>query len=534
MPNTFAYIVLFSWPLVMIILFRKLPVSAAIAWSIIGGYLLLPGRTGFNLPMVPTIDKDAVPSLMAVLLALLVAGGAAEATRRRKRAEDGQARAEAERRVRAYVGPSTAPETVVFRSSLGGKVMAGLVVLACGSILLTVITNPDPVLFGPKFIPGLRLYDAGSVLANVLIALIPFFLARRYLATPHSHVVLLSVLCIAGLVYSLLALFEVRMSPQLNTKVYGFFSGGSFLQQMRGGGYRPVVFMQHGLWLAIFIAMAMLAAAALWRHARQSGGLNAVRWSLATGWLLATLLLSNSLGAFVIGLMFLVAVFLLGVRGQLLFAAFVSGAILFYPMLRGAGLVPIQTALKWTASIDQDRAGSLGFRFRNEDILLDRANEKPLAGWGSWGRNRIYDEKTGGKVSTTDGMWIITVGSWGWLGYISRFGLLVVPILLLAFNRRTLDLSFATSGLALILSANLLDMIPNATLTPLTWLIGGALAGRYSLALAVAPLKTVLREARHTGRTFPEALVTTRPVAHKTSSAQPERRSPRTPAQPAR
>ena len=74
-------------------------------------------------------------------------------------------------------------------------------------------------------------------------------------------------------------------------------------------------------------------------------------------------------------------------------------------------------------------------------------------------------------------MWIITVGVSGWFGYIAQFGLLTVPIILLTLYRRRLDLSLATSGLCLVLTANLIDMIPNATLTPVTWLIAGALMG---------------------------------------------------------
>ena len=35
----------------------------------------------------------------------------------------------------------------------------------------------------------------------------------------------------------------------------------------------------------------------------------------------------------------------------------------------------------------------------------------------------------------------------------------------------------AVSTLALILAVNMLDMLPNATLIPLTWLIAGALTG---------------------------------------------------------
>jgi hypothetical protein len=321
--------------------------------------------------------------------------------------------------------------------------LQALVLLACASVFLTVLTNARPVVFGPVVIPGLRLYDAVSILANLLIALLPFFLGRRYLATPESHVTLLRVLCLAGLGYSLLALYEVRMSPQLSRDIYGFFPG-SFQQQMRGGGFRPVVFLVHGLWLGIFTVMVMLGAAGMWRHARATRQDRAWRWGLAAGWLLAVLVLSNSVGALVVGLLLLPVALFMGVRGQLLLATVVAGSVLFYPMLRGAGLIPVETAVSAISSFDAERAESLAYRVRNEEILLARANEKPLAGWGSWGRNRIYNEATGTKASVTDGMWIITIGSWGWLGYIAQFGLLTLPIFFLTFARRQLDLSYAT------------------------------------------------------------------------------------------
>lgn len=494
MPNTFAYVVFFLWPLVVIVLFLRLPAAAALAWSVIGGYLLIPLRTGYNFPMIPTIDKDALPSLMAGLMILMVAGRQADVVRRdRRRPVDG-----AKTTGRRPVTEILRAERVTFRRTLGGTVIWILFLLACATSFLTVFTNRDPVIVGQAFLPGLRLYDAASVLGRLLIALLPFLLARRYLATPESHVVLLKVFCIAALGYSLLALYEIRMSPQLNTKIYGFFpSSGSFLQQVRGLGYRPLVFLQHGLWLGIFMVMAVLGAAALWRQARWQPLPNAWRWGAATVWLLATLGLSNSLGALIIGVLFLPVVLFMGVRGQLLFAAIIAGSILTYPMLRGAGLVPVQTLLSWSSAISEKRAASLGYRFSNEDILLAHANEKPLAGWGGYGRNRVRDAETGRDISTTDGMWIITIGTWGWVGYISQFGLLVLPTIFLAARRRELDISYATAGLALMLAANLLDMIPNATLTPLTWLIGGALAGRYALVSTSKSPEPTPRRARY-------------------------------------
>ena len=58
------------------------------------------------------------------------------------------------------------------------------------------------------------------------------------------------------------ALFEVRFSPQLNIWIYGFFQH-DFQQMIRGGSFRPIVFLPHGLWVALFFLSTLVAAAAL-------------------------------------------------------------------------------------------------------------------------------------------------------------------------------------------------------------------------------------------------------------------------------
>ena len=65
-------------------------------------------------------------------------------------------------------------ERVTFRRTLGSTIM--LVRLSAGlrQSFLTVLAIPEPVVFGQTFLPGLRLYDAVSVLGRLLITLLPF------------------------------------------------------------------------------------------------------------------------------------------------------------------------------------------------------------------------------------------------------------------------------------------------------------------------------------------------------------------------
>ena len=62
----------------------------------------------------------------------------------------------------------------------------------------------------------------------------------------------LTAYMIAGLIYSLPMLLEIRFAPQFSYWFYGYWIE-LFDQQIRFGGYRPVVFMGHGLVTAFFL-----------------------------------------------------------------------------------------------------------------------------------------------------------------------------------------------------------------------------------------------------------------------------------------
>jgi hypothetical protein len=103
----------------------------------------------------------------------------------------------------------------------------------------------------------------------------------------------------------------------------------------------------------------------------------------------------------------------------------------------------------------------------------------------------VYDTETGVRLTTVDGQWIITIGMFGWFGYLGEFGLLTLPLLILAFRTaKSNQVSKYASALALILTANLIDLVPNATLVPLTWLMAGALLG-YADTIKVVGSKPV-------------------------------------------
>lgn len=436
MPNTFAFMALAMWPLVSLWLFARLPLERALVWTIVGGYMALPPVAAFDLPVIPALDKYSVSALSALAGCLI---------------------------------HMRTPATILPRSPLLMVLLAAFL----ASPFLTAVANTDPLPIGNDVLPGMRLYDAFSVLMQRVLYILPFFLAQSILVTPQAHRDILRILMLGGLIYSIPMLVEIRLSPQINTWVYGFFQH-SFQQMMRDGGFRPIVFMPHGLWVAFFAMSATVAAAALSKEAHPDRRLFLL---VATAYLFGVLILCKSLAALIYAIV-LVPLVLWGPRRIFCWGSIAFVAIaLSYPMLRSGGIFPVDTLLGWAMSIDQDRAQSLQFRFSNEEILLEKASAKPLFGWGFRGRNMVYDAVTGREISVADGQWIIALSSLGRFGFIAEFGLLVMPIILLWLRFSPKNTPVAVGAVVLLLGINIIDLLPNATLLPITWMLAGALFG---------------------------------------------------------
>lgn len=459
MPNPIAYLVLLLWPIAIIWMFRKMPPERAFIWSILGGYMLLPEATAFNLPMIPAFDKVSIPNLTVFVVCLML----------------------------LKMRFSLLPEGWL------GKLLTGFLILAP---VASVFSNTDPLQFGTiesgrlsiivdtiSTQRGMRIYDSVSVLVRSLILALPFFMARKLLASEAALIEFLRALVIAGLIYSVPMLIEMRLSPQLHTWIYGFFQH-DFGQMMREGGFRPIVFMPHGLWVAFFALICALAALYFAREAIPAERTGKIVIAL---YLVVILWLCKSMGPRLLLLAIAPLVLFFSARIHLRAAGMLALVAMCYPLLRGAGLIPTQVFVDYLYQTRPERAQSLEFRFDNEDLLLARAWEKPLVGWGGWGRNLVHDPITGEILTISDGMWVIVIGQFGWIGYLGTFGLLCLPLFALVWAYRRVpaaQIPLPVGVCALIHGANLVDLLPNATLVPLTWLLAGALLGHAEMVRA--------------------------------------------------
>lgn len=434
------------WPIIAMILFSKLPFARALCVSTLTGYLLLPEAYGVDLPGLPSLDKGLVLAVGMGLGFLLF--------RNKTR------------------HPATKAEELHNSSPLVGRILfiAALVLLT--SPIMTILDNRAPVIFGAHFANAMRPWDLVSMTLDSLLIILPFFLGRKYLASPENHRMLLILLVFSGVCYTLLMLVELRLSPQLNKWVYGYHQH-SFAQHIRGGSYRPKVFLRHGLWVGFFMFSVVIAAMAL---SRSSSMPNPRKYLWAGLWALVILLLSKNLGAVGIAFLMLGALFLLPRTWQVRLTTTVALLFILYPAVRQADLIPLNRIMSVASGISADRAQSLQFRLDNEDELLARAQEKPIFGWGGWSRGLIFNEN-GRRTSVSDGVWIIILGVTGWVGYVAFFSLLTVPLFALRRAWRRKGIPVETIALALITAGNLIYLIPNSTLSPIGWLMAGALAG---------------------------------------------------------
>ena len=437
MPNIIANLVFYSWPLVVMWMVSRYKAKRAIFIATTLAILLLPNGFSFDLPLIPPIDRTSLTSLtLAVVLFF------------------------------------TGKRFQIFPAGLITKIIIGYL----GAIVFSAILNSDPIIIGGLFLPGLTYYDALSETIRTLLALMPFFLGRAFLNDVKDNEGIFKLLVIFALFYSILMLGEIRLSPNLQLWFYGFTSV-DFLQQMRGDGFRPTVFFGHGLGLAFWMATCIIAALALHKNKVRIAMFSAFQVVI---YLMVVLILSKTWSALFYAFLAMFLLFKLIPRKQIKWSLILVAIVMIYPLTKTFGLFPDRAIISNIQQYSPARAESLDFRFKNEDILLVRALQKPFFGWSSWGRARVYN-KWGEDISVTDGRWIIELGNNGAVGFIFNYALFFVTLLYALRNINNIDnprdkVYFAS--LAIILAICVIDSIPNTGMVAMHLLLAGALLGQ--------------------------------------------------------
>jgi hypothetical protein len=432
MPNEFSYFVLIVYPLFGLLMFRWMKIVPAAFVTILLGHMFLPVGVEIDFPGIPSFNKGNIPSISALLGCIIIKG----------------------KKIKFL--PIELYERFVF---------IFLLVIP----FFTVLNNQEAVFNGSIWIQGLTLYDSFAVVFGQYFSLLAFLLALQLVKSYEDQIVLFKISVVLGALYSLFIIFEIRISPQLHTWVYGFFPH-SFAQQMRFGGFRAVVFMGHGLTVAMFVMVVLGASLLLWKVKIKSIGNYPI---LVVAGFVFVLVISKSVTAIVFGVVFIAIITMLNVAVVSLSARLIMAFVILYPALIIFNLFPYDLIVDFAYSVSPDRAKSLDFRFFHEQQLLEHARQKFLLGWGSWGRNRL-------SGSVTDGYWIIKLGQYGLLGFLCLFSLPLISVnralkagaLLQDRRAQTLMVSFA-----LLVAIIMVDQLPNSSMGPWLWFLIGGLLG---------------------------------------------------------
>jgi hypothetical protein len=452
--NFLVPLILFGWIPIVLIMFVMMSPRRATIWAYIIAWMFLP-VAGYTFSGLPDYDKVSATGL-AVLIGM------------------------------AFFDSK---KLFSFRPRLVDLPM----ILWCLSPLVSSITN------------GLGVYDGISEVNKQLVVwVIPYVIGRIYLTDLAALRELSVGIFIGGMIYVPLCLYEIKMSPQLHYMIYGFMQH-SFFQTMRYGGFRPMVFMQHGLMVGMWMITASLIGVWFWL----SGALKRV-WGFPVLWLLfpliGTTVMCKSTGATAllcigVGVLFMIYWTRLSISAWALFAI---------PLVYMA----VQTTYHWDGEplvglfrefVDADRAHSLQQRLDKEKLFVAHARERIVFGWGGWGRmnppNPNSDPNYASRYSLmgVDAMWCHAIGSKGVFGLTVYALALFAPCYRLTVKcppRYWLTASFAPVGvLAVVLGLFMIDNLLNAMINPIYLLAAGGIAGT-SFATARKPVHKAVARPR--------------------------------------
>ncbi len=429
--NATAQIVLLAWAPLALVTFLVWPAPRAALFTYLAGWMFLPN---LSIPIQGFVDYDKPTAIaIACVLGMLLTDSGSLA------------------RVRPRL--SDLP-----------------IALLCLMPAISTLAN------------GLDLYLAQSVTVPAIVTFgLPYFVGRVYFGTPRGNQELAIALLLGALVYAPLCLYEVRMSPQLHNTLYGF-QQHSFLQTYRWGGYRPMVFMSHGLMVGLWMAMGTLISLLLWRCRGVRSVLQIPISTLLLGLLITTVLCRSS-GAWALLAISIVGAYVATGLGTWLVHWLLLCSPASYVLLRIVGGWNGESVVEFVRQIAPARAESLAFRMEMEAALI-QANQASawLLGRGPLQFSVITNADGDAEAVVVDSLWIILYATTGSLSLLSLYLAFALPIwamLRAVPARQGFGKTWVcTTALATCLLLFLQDCLANSMVNPVFFVVLGGLSGR--------------------------------------------------------
>lgn len=335
---------------------------------------------------------------------------------------------------------------------------------------------------------GLGAWDGSSVALQQFTEWgIPYFVGRLYFGELEALKILGIGMFAGALVLAPLAVFEIIMSPQLHIMLYGWYPH-DFSQTKRGGGYRPSIFMHHGLELAIWMMAGLFLGWQLFLQKVITREVPLLKVPVLPAVMFLTVVTvgCKSSGALML-FFFAMVVFLSSriLRSSLPFFLLLAIPVL-YMNLRATGAWDGQSLIDAAerATGSAERAESLSYRIHNETMLVEKAHERQIFGWSGYRRSFVTNDE-GEYISVPDGMWILTFGKYGLFGLTSLTAVLLLAPLLFAIKWPASTwgdpLVAPAAAFAVLLGVTMIDDLLNAMYNPVMMLAAGGLSSLVTL-----------------------------------------------------
>ena len=320
----------------------------------------------------------------------------------------------------------------------------------------------------------------------------PWFVGRFAIADARDMVEAGRAVLLGAVCYSPLCLLEARLAPQLHEWLFGMpgrtgWETVDFYGPLR---WKASVFLQSPLELTPLMGVGFLFGWWMWRRMRVRSRFG-IAMPLLVGAALFACLMGKSLGGIGLTVVAAISLWLTRLAGTRLFLAAFMAVGPAYIAIRASGLWDGMSFVEFLQeNVSERRAESFLTRVDNENRLVVKALERPLFGWGGWGRNRVYDEE-GRDITITDGFWIIVLGTSGWYGLGSWLLAMLLPVVWTWWRHWHVMLR-SRGDEAILLCAivvpiiHVIDCVPNAMPSPVYYVVAGGLATAASRRLLVA------------------------------------------------
>jgi len=416
-------------------MFAFLPPRRAVIAAFVSGYLFLPALS-LHFSTIPDVNKSSLTAVGVILGSMIFDGGKLFAFRPR------------------------------------------LIDLAC----VAMCFSPIPT----SLLNELGIMDGFAASATIITRWgLAYWIGRAYFTDWGARELAIGIV-VGGMAYLPLCLWEIRMSPQLHGQIYGL-TFMSFRQDSALYGFRPNVFLIDGLTVTMYLGVCSILA--FWMWMSQSP---AKIWGIRIGYIAAALIMTTVLCKALGGLLLMAA----GI-GALMMSRWpktkVAAACLIlaapaYIITRANGHWDRKNLFEAAQYISKDRANSLDFRLKNENLLVAKALEQPWWGWGGWRRSHVFDPFDHRDLTIVDGLWILTFGEHGIVGLVALLAMVLGPAILMLRRvpvRYWLDAACAAPvALSIVITLYMVDGLFNATFSSVAALAAGAVAGMSYVARA--------------------------------------------------